>query len=149
MTEIQLHTFIQASPERCFDLSRDVGLHLQSTVQTGERVVAGRESGLLESGDTITWEAVHLGFKQMLSTQITGFDRPVFFENTILKGAFKSMRHEHHFRPEENGTIMTDIFRYETPFGVAGKWFDYLYLKGYMTRLLQTRNKVIQAAAES
>lgn len=149
MACIILYTLIHAAPVRCFDLSRDTAIHLLSTDHTHERVIAGRNSGLFELGDVVTWEAVHLGIRQQLQVQITAFNRPYFFEDSMLKGAFSSMRHEHHFREEGDKTIMTDIFEYKVPFGLLGRLFDRVYLKGYMTRLLERRNKVIRAIAEN
>ncbi len=73
---IQLETFIEAPPERCFDLSLSVQLHLESTAETGERVVSGRQTGLFEAGDGVTWEARHLGFRKHLSVEVTSVDRP-------------------------------------------------------------------------
>jgi ligand-binding SRPBCC domain-containing protein len=148
MTRITLETLINAPIETCFDLSRNADVHLLSTTHTQERVVAGRASGLFELGDEVTWEAVHLGVRQRLSTKITKFDTPVFFEDTMQKGAFKSMRHEHHFCKIPEGTLMTDVFEYEAPFGLAGKIFGRLYLKQYMIRLLRIRNNLIKELAE-
>lgn len=148
MARIILDTLINASPERCFDLSRDAEVHLLSTKHTKEHVVEGRTSGLFELGDHVTWEAVHLGVKQRLSSVITGFQRPVFFEDTMNKGAFKSLRHEHHFKQEGDGTQMIDIFEYEVPFGWLGKFFDHVYLRRYMTNLLARRNAYIRELAE-
>jgi hypothetical protein len=48
---IELETFIAAPPERCFDLSLSVELHLDSTAATRERAIAGRTSGVLALGD--------------------------------------------------------------------------------------------------
>ena len=58
----------------------------------------------------------------------------------MLKGAFKSMRHEHHFVEENGSTVMTDVFEYEAPFGILGILFDKLYLEKYMRKFLQKRN---------
>lgn len=148
MTKIVLTTFINCPAEQCFDLARSADVHLESTKHTHEKVIAGRTSGLFELNDEVTWEAIHLGFRQKLSTRITRFERPVFFEDQMLKGAFKSMRHEHHFKEEKTGTMMKDIFEYEVPVGWLGKLFDHLYLKRYMTRLLVLRNQTIKSIAE-
>jgi ligand-binding SRPBCC domain-containing protein len=67
----------------------------------------------------------------------------------MIEGDFKKMYHEHHFRTVNNGTLMIDNFYFETPFGIFGKLFSLLYLKKYMTRLLQERNKEIKRIAES
>lgn len=149
MALITLSTFVAASPQQCFDLSRSVAVHLQSTQHTGERVVDGRMNGLLEAGDTVTWEARHFGIVQRLSVRITVMEAPSLFEDEMTKGAFSSMRHRHSFREEGTGTLMEDIFYYTVPFGLIGKAFDALFLKRYMTRLLVRRNKVIKELAEA
>lgn len=71
MPVIRLETVIRAPRMTCFDLARSVGAHLGSTADTGERVVSGRRSGLLELGEEITWEARHLGVRQQLTARIT------------------------------------------------------------------------------
>lgn len=148
MTQIKLTTYIKASVEKCFDLSRDVGIHLQSASKTKERVVAGRTSGLFELNDTVTWEARHFGITQKLTVKITKIEAPAFFEDTMLKGAFKSMVHGHYFENENGQTKMTDVFEYEVPVGFIGRLFDRLVLKKYMTKFLIKRNALIKEEAE-
>jgi len=148
MTTIQLTTEFDASLEKCFDITRDIDIHQLSTEQTNEKAIAGRISGLCELGDKITWEARHFGVKQHLTVEITKFDRPNFFEDKMIRGAFKSMRHEHHFETKQGKTLMTDKFYYEVPFGILGQVFDSVILKRYMTRLLVTRNRVMKSIVE-
>jgi len=59
------------------------------------------------------------------------------------------MKHEHHFKPCENGTILIDLFHFESPYGLLGQWFNSLYLTKYMKRLLEQRNNTIKEFAES
>ena len=59
------------------------------------------------------------------------------------------MKHEHHFKPCENGTIMIDLFYFETPYGWLGRMINQFYLTGYMKKLLEQRNKTIKEYAES
>ncbi|TND08454.1 MAG: hypothetical protein FD123_2250 [Bacteroidetes bacterium] len=148
MTEIRLTTVINAPIEKCFDLSRDVDVHMLSTKQTGERVVAGRTAGLCELHDEITWEARHFGIRQKLQVKITTMDRPHSFSDQMLKGAFKSMFHTHRFEEKNGTTFMHDDFRYEVPFWFIGWIFDRFVLKKYMTRFLEERNRVIKGLAE-
>jgi hypothetical protein len=54
MATIVLTTLIHAPPERCFDLSRSVELHVASTRQTAERAIGAVMSGLLGLGQEIT-----------------------------------------------------------------------------------------------
>lgn len=148
MPTIELHNRINAPIEKVFNLSRSIDLHMESTKQTGEQAIAGRTSGLIELGETVTWRAKHFGIWQDLTSKITEFDQPYFFVDEMVRGAFKSFRHEHHFSQVDGQTLMKDIFVFESPLGVLGKLFNWLTLKKYMTNLLETRNKVIKEAAE-
>jgi ligand-binding SRPBCC domain-containing protein len=91
----------------------------------------------------------HFGVTQKLTVAITKLEKPFFFEDQMIKGAFKSMRHEHHFKEVNGKTIMTDKFEYEAPLGLLGQLFDALVLRNYMTQLLLTRNKVMKSVAEA
>lgn len=149
MTTIRLVTFIHAPAKRCFDLSLSIDLHMESTKDTGERVVAGRENGLIQLGESVTWEARHFGVRQQLATHITVYTSPTHFRDEMLRGAFKSMVHDHYFEAKDGGTAMTDVFVYETPYGIFGAIFDILLLKRHMIKLLEERNDTIKRAAES
>ncbi|MEZ4522682.1 MAG: hypothetical protein R3A46_13700 [Thermomicrobiales bacterium] len=61
MGRINITTWIDASPETCFDLSRSVEAHIQSTPGTAERAISGVRTGLLGNGYRVTREAVHFG----------------------------------------------------------------------------------------
>ncbi|MBI3219811.1 MAG: SRPBCC family protein [Bacteroidetes bacterium] len=144
MTTIKLTTLLKAHIELCFDLSRSIDLHIESTKDTNEKAIAGRTSGLIEEGEFVTWEATHFFIRQQLSTRIVEMRKPYYFKDVMITGAFRSMEHEHLFERKEDHTLMIDIFRYEVPYGLAGKIFDYFILKEYMTNLLLTRNRVIE-----
>ena len=75
--------------------------------------------------------------------------KPNMFTDEQSQGDFKSMKHEHHFKPCDNGTIMIDLFHYEVPYGTAGRWFNSLYLGRYVKKLLELRNKTIKEFAET
>jgi ligand-binding SRPBCC domain-containing protein len=145
---VRLETRVDAPPERCFDLARDVEAHTASTARTRERAVAGVTSGLLGLGDEVTWEAVHFGVRQRLTARITRFDRPNLFEDEMVRGAFAWFRHTHEFRPFDGGTLMVDTFRYASPLGVLGVLADRLFLARYMRRLLTERAAYLKRAAE-
>ena len=57
MAAIRIVTVIAAQTDRCFDLARDIDFHTRSLAGTGEKAVAGRTSGLIEQGESVTWEA--------------------------------------------------------------------------------------------
>lgn len=147
MPVIHLTTIITASKERVFDLSRSIDLHQASMQHTGEKAVAGRTSGLIEQGESVTWQAKHLFKTRSLAVQITALQPYDYFIDEMLQGDFKSMRHEHHFSCREDQTIMKDIFSFEAPFGMIGEIACSLFLTKYMIRLLQQRNLIIKEYA--
>jgi len=148
MSIIHLQTVIKADIQTVFDLARDIDLHQKSTFKTGEKAIAGRTSGLIEQGETVTWRAKHLGFYQTHTSEIINMEKPDQFTDIMLKGTFKSLRHQHIFRQEGENTTMTDIFEFESPLGIIGKLFNRFFLKNYMTGFLLERNKLIKATAE-
>ena len=148
MPVIDFLTSITALPEICFDLARDIDLHVKSTPGTNERAVAGITSGLIGLDQEVTWEATHFGVRQRLTSRITAFDRPNHFRDSLVRGAFRRFDHDHFFLPEGNGTIMRDVFDYESPFGWLGRLADVVFLRSYMLGLLARRAKIIKLAAE-
>src|SRR5689334_21768353 len=148
MPLIHLTTFIAAPRERVFDLSRSVSVHRHSMKHKEEQVIAGPPSGLLQKGDEVTWQAKHVFKKRTLQTRMIEMNSPEFFCNEQAVGDFQMMQHEHYFKAIENGTIMIDQFRYESPFGGVGKFLNTIYLHRYMTSLLKHRNEVIKSIAE-
>ncbi|MEO1011337.1 MAG: SRPBCC family protein [Bacteroidota bacterium] len=149
MPRIEIRTEIEADKELVFDLSRSIDLHKISTEHTQEEAVAGRTSGLIEMGESVTWRAKHFGFYQNLTSKITAFERPDYFVDEMQKGAFNTFIHEHRFTNTDKGTLMTDVFMYTSPFGVLGILVDRLFLKNYVAHLLKRRNQIIKAFAES
>ncbi len=148
MGRIEIEILINAPIERCFDLSRSIDLHMKSAGETKERAVDGRTSGLIELGETVTWEAIHFGVKQRLTAQITKFQRPNHFQDCQVKGVFKSFVHDHYFESVPGGTLMRDIFEFEAPFGFFGLLVEPI-VKRHMEKFLLERNLVIKDVAES
>lgn len=148
MPIIRMAMQINAPVQVCFDLARSIDIHMESTSQTKEVAINRRTSGLIEYGETVTWEATHFFVRQQLTTKITEFERPYRFVDEMVSGAFQGFRHEHIFVSNDNGTLMTDIFDYTSPFGILGKVADLIFLRFYMERLLLKRNKYIKNKAE-
>ncbi len=146
---LRFSTPVSAPLERVFDLARSVDAHLASSDPTAERVVDGREAGLLEMGETITWEGVHFGIRQRLCVQIVSLQRPDFFRDTMTEGAFSTFTHAHYFQFENRVTVMRDVLDYEVPFGAAGKLFDRLLLSRHLRRFMESRNRFLKETAES
>lgn len=133
----------------CFDLARDIDLHVRSMVRSGERAVSGVTAGLIGLGQEVTWEATHFGIRQRLTSRITGFERPHYFRDSQVRGIFARFDHDHFFADQAGITMMRDVFDYRSPLGWLGRLADFLVVQRYLRRLLQRRAMVIKAAAES
>ncbi|MBR9860715.1 SRPBCC family protein [bacterium] len=148
MPIINLETRIKASPEKVFNLARSVNLHLESMNRYHEKVLEGRKEGLFEVGDTVKWQAQHFGFNFKLEVTITEMEQPSYFVDEQIRGPFKYMSHRHSFESDGEYCFMKDEFEYSSPLGILGKIVDALFMKRYMTKLLQDRNHLIKASAE-
>jgi len=149
MPQIELQTIINASIEICFDLSRSIDLHKISTAATKEKAIGGTTSGLINLNEFVTWRAIHFGISQQLTSKITQYNRPFHFRDEQQKGPFKYLIHDHYFKAVENAVIMKDIFKFQSPFGYAGKLFDKIILADYLKKLLLKRNDTIKEYAET
>lgn len=149
MPNIHLTTFIEAPAERVFNLSRNIELHKESMKLHKEEAVSGVRFGLIEKEETVTWKARHFFKTRFLRSKITAMKIPEMFIDEQIEGDFKIMKHEHYFKPCDNGTIMIDLFYFESPYGMLGRWFNSLYLTKYIRKLLEERNKTIKEFAET
>ena len=152
MVQLEEFTGINAPIERCFDLARNVEVHLAGNIHFGEQAVAtaGITSGLLKLHDRVTWRAKHFFVWQTLTSEITALQPPSYFQDTMLRGAFRSMCHAHFFRPLPDGqTEMRDVFFFAAPLPLLGPLAEVLFLRTYMQTLLRERNAVIKQIAES
>ena len=76
MPLIELQTFIRAPIQACFDEAKNLDLHQESTARTNEKAIAGKTTGYLDLGETVTWRAKHLGFYQELTSIMAELDAP-------------------------------------------------------------------------
>jgi ligand-binding SRPBCC domain-containing protein len=151
MITLEQLTTIQAPIERCFDLARSVEAHLAGNIHFGEQALAieGITSGLIGPGPRVTWRAKHFLFWHNLTSEITAFQAPVYFQDTMTKGPFRSMQHDHFFQSlPSGGTEMKDVFRFAAPIPLLGRLVEILLLRQYMESLLRERNQVLMQIAE-
>jgi len=148
MPKIVTTVEIKAPIQRVFDLSRSIDFHLYTQVDCREQAVSGLTCGLAGLGDIVTWRARHFGVFQHLTAIITVFNPPFHFRDSMVSGAFKRFDHDHLLKTRDGITLLTDIFDYQAPLGWLGRVADILFLKRYMTRFFEKRNRMIKKAAE-
>jgi ligand-binding SRPBCC domain-containing protein len=149
VARIELSLNVSAPRERCFDLARSVEAHTFSVSKTREHIIGGRRHGLLELGDEVTWRGRHFGVWQELTSCITAYERPHYFRDTMVRGAFARFDHDHFFDNEGHGTVMRDVFDFEAPLGWMGRFAEQVFLERYMERFLRARLQALKALAES
>ena len=148
MTAFEVVTLIDALPQRCFDLARDVDFHARSLALTDERVVDRPSRRLLEFGDEVEFEGRHFGVRQRLRARIDRFDEPRLFRDVAVRSAFHLFEHEHHFEPLGCSTRMVDRVRFAAPFGPVGWVVERAVLRPYLKRLIALRGQAIKHEAE-
>lgn len=90
MARIDLTTIIHAPLERCFNLARSIDLHRLSMNGTEEEAIAGVTTGLISSGEEVTWRARHFGIVLTMTSKITGFEYPRHFRDEMVEGPFNN-----------------------------------------------------------
>ena len=164
MAVIKIKTRIAAPPERVFDLARNIDFHVDTQTRHRERAVPGPApdgspgivTGLIGPGESVTWEAVHFGVRQRLTSRLGPeyYDRPRRFRDSMVpgSGAFAGFDHDHIFEIDpvaKHITVRIDVFDLRAPFGVFGRLAERLFLTAYMRRLLLERADLIRTTAES
>jgi ligand-binding SRPBCC domain-containing protein len=149
MARIHLETEIAAPIETVFDLARDLDFHMRSMAHTTARAVGGRTSGRIELGETVTWQARHLGRTWSLTSEIVELEAPTRFVDRQTAGPFAWFRHVHRFEAIPGGTRMIDDWEHASPFGLVGRIADRLVLVPLLTRLLERRNAELAREAAS
>jgi ligand-binding SRPBCC domain-containing protein len=148
MPTIILETKINASAETCFDLIRDVRIHARAISGANNSATAVVIDGVMGLGQTVTFEARRFGLRQKLTVRVAEFDRPRLLVDEMTEGAFRSFSHVHEFEDEHGGTLMRDTLVWESPFRLAGRIFDGLFLKRHLTTLVSARNAALKQLAE-
>ena len=148
MTTLMVETRIAAPIALCFDLARDVDVHVKTSSSTGERVVSGKMSGLLELGDVVTFEGVHFGIRQRLTAKIVECVPPTRFVDEMVAGAFASLRHVHEFTAEGDTVLMRDTLTWRSPLGILGAIADRLFVERHMRAFMVKKQSELKAYAE-
>ncbi|REJ06976.1 cyclase [Microbacterium bovistercoris] len=145
MASFVLERVVPAAPGEVFDVSLDVGLHVDSQRSHGERVAGGPTSGTLTEGDRITWSARHFGVRFRMTSLVYDVDRPHRFRDRQVRGPFAQFQHTHEFSPAPGGTLMRDEIVFRSPFWILGRTVDALIMRRHLIRVITERNDGISA----
>ncbi|GIQ69657.1 hypothetical protein XYCOK13_24810 [Xylanibacillus composti] len=149
MITVEADIVIDAPIELCFDLARDMAIHKRTAWKhTKEEIVDGVKTGLIGLGESVTFEATHLGVRQRLTSKVVTLDRPYLFIDEMQEGAFRFLRHTHIFEEVQGKTRMSDIVEFAAPYGPIGWVVERLVLRTYLASFLKHRNQQLKQIAE-
>ncbi|HUZ95315.1 MAG TPA: SRPBCC family protein [Edaphobacter sp.] len=140
---------VNAPLERCFLLSTSLELVRQSLKM---RLVAGQSSrpgGLVEEGDRLTWKGWVFCMPQRHESLISRYERPNFFQDTMLRGRFKRYQHDHTFTEIGGRTLLNDKIRFSLPLGMVTRPVGRFVVTPYIASLLRHRLELLKRVAES
>jgi hypothetical protein len=70
-------------------MARNIDLHTKTVwSHTQERAVAGRTTGMIGKGETVTFQATHFLIRQKLTSRIIDYTRPFKFVDEMISGTF-------------------------------------------------------------
>jgi ligand-binding SRPBCC domain-containing protein len=148
MNTIELVTLIKAPIAKCFELSLSIDLEVKAASAYLLQPIGGVTSGIIKGGDRIQWRTRQFGLWITHTSEISGFDPPVFFQDRMVKGIFRSFEHNHYFRAlDSEHTEMRDWLSFSMPFFALGVFSERL-VRRRLLDLLAVRNQLIQRSAE-
>lgn len=77
-------------------------------------------------------------------TEITKVVRHKQFVDEQRKGPYKLWHHEHVFKQQDDGVLMTDTVTYELPFGVLGELAHAIFVKKQLQGIFDYRTIKIE-----
>ena len=99
-----------APPEICFDLARDIDLHVKS--------ILGRTNGRWEGSRRVSSDptrkssggATHFGHSVAAHKPHNSVRQAKSFRDSLVPDAFSHFDHDHFFLAERGGAIMREVF---------------------------------------
>jgi ligand-binding SRPBCC domain-containing protein len=147
-SRFECETRVDAPIEAVFDLALTIDSHEASMARFNERAIGGVTSGQIDLGQEVTWRARHFGIHWTMTSRIVELERPTYFVDHQVRGPFSKFRHEHRFSAEDGATRMGDVVTFEAPLGPLGALAEVVFLRTYVQRLIDRRNRYLKQAAE-
>src|SRR5271170_4885645 len=98
MRHLRAITLINAPIEVCFRSSLNIELEVVAGKDYQVRAIGGVTSGIIGAQDRVTWRTKQFGLWITHTSEITGYEAPVYFQDSMVKGLFRSFQHDHFFR---------------------------------------------------
>lgn len=107
------------------------------------------EPTVLQAGTLIDYRIRLLGIPMYWRTQIESFEPLLRFTDIQIRGPYRLWHHTHEFLETPVGTLMTDLVRYQMPFGTFGSLVHALWTRRTLDRIFDYRfQKVAELLGE-
>jgi ligand-binding SRPBCC domain-containing protein len=84
-----------------------------------------------------------------MRVRISEMNPPLYFQDAMIAGPFRSFVHDHSFEPTGSGIVMYDRITFFSPVPLLGEILDLLVVCKHLERFISERNLQLKAAAES
>ena len=77
-------------------------------------------------------------------TEITQFEKPYFFIDEQRMGPYAFWHHQHHFKPLDGGTEVTDLVHYKLPMGILGRILQQTFVESQLNAIFNYRHEALE-----
>lgn len=77
-------------------------------------------------------------------TEITAVDSRRYFVDEQRRGPYRFWHHQHHFKAQKDGVLMTDIVHYELPLGPVGALAHTFLVKKQLNDIFAFRRRTVE-----
>jgi ligand-binding SRPBCC domain-containing protein len=77
-------------------------------------------------------------------TEITQVEERKLFIDEQRFGPYAFWHHQHHFKEQDGGVLMTDILHYRVPLGIVGKLVNALFIQSKVKGIFEYRFKLLE-----
>lgn len=84
------------------------------------------------------------GIRMQWVTEITRISEMQYFIDDQRVGPYALWHHQHHFKPVDGGTLMTDILTYQVGMGPLGSLANALFVERQIEHIFRFREKAIR-----
>ncbi|MCA1589543.1 MAG: SRPBCC family protein [Acidobacteria bacterium] len=141
--------FIRCSPEKVFAF-HELSDAFERLVPPWESVKVVQKAEISKIGSRTILETKILGpFKIRWVAEHTAYDPPRMFEDTQVKGPFKSWRHRHIIEPHPEGAVLRDEIEYELPLKIFGPLAAPIAIERRLEKMFAYRHEVTRKWCEA
>ena len=91
----------------------------------------------------ISYRIRWLIFPMIWKSRISEYEENSFFVDEMMQGPYKTWYHRHLFSTVRGGVEITDLVKYELPFGLLGNLVHSILIRKQLEKIFNHRNEAI------